>query len=192
MTTIFLRQVHTVIYDIGVVQKLHAGITSFFCSSYTPDIIFPKSLTRLSININNIEHATADFYKNLPPGLLTLWMPTNSAILYPSLLPRSLTKLLTCDDYNLRLLLDSDVDFPPNIVEIGGIVLDEHQSGTLDFSKLTRLCKLKVNTELVVDKSFRMLLPPNLTSFVEDMSMSIITSNIKEIVDTNHITSADS
>lgn len=186
-----IRHVNINMDDMSIIPKLHVNITSFECNNYMSDMIFPKTLTKLAVYVNSNFDIDMNFYKNLPPNLLSLSIAnTGSISVYPSLLPRSLTKLQTLDSY-LYLGANDDMDFPPNIVYIGALEVNEYQTDTLDFSKLTQLRTLQIDDMGVIDKTFKILLPPSLTSFTGNAERVTITDNIIEVIDDNDTVSAE-
>lgn len=114
--------------------------------------LLPRTLLKLEMTSYTI---TDEFYSNLPPTLTSLMIdnPIGRVDVYPSLLPRTLTKLQHLHgDY--LYVENNDVDFPPNIRSMS-VVFDKNT--TIDLSKLVHLCKLitKGNVRILPPKSLR-------------------------------------
>lgn len=117
--------------------------------------LLPRTL--LELRIRTDQPFTRNFYTSLPPTLLCLNIGNESyAVVYPSLLPRSLTKLQNKCTKHLYVDNCNDLDFPPNI-KIMRIEFYKNHVHTVDFSNLTHLYKLWVrgNMHIIAPQSLR-------------------------------------
>lgn len=117
--------------------------------------LLPRTLLKLRIRTD--QPFTRNFYTSLPPTLLCLNIGNESyAVVYPSLLPRSLTKLQNKCTKHLFVDYCNDLDFPPNI-KIMRIELYKNHVHTVDFSNLAHLYKLWIrgNIHIIAPQSLR-------------------------------------
>lgn len=117
--------------------------------------VFSKSLPRTLLHLNiNTTDVDEEFYQNLPPKLLSLVIDGSYDLyIYPSLLPRTLTVLQSEHD-RCYLIVEKDVDFPPNIRHIWGIFMT--YKDCVDLSNLIHLHTLVIKSKTTAK------LPPNL------------------------------